>query len=256
VLVAATTDRHQVERLTDAQPSAPPPTCAKRCCSESSAAATGPPHHLFTDGAFTLPPGLPDDLGSVEDIPVTQTGAATWPSSDFDASRPRDNRRQQWLTCVQNLARWPLESHGHHLRRWLGRRRNARASAKRSDGTGLQELPAGALGWRDGRQQAQRQRLTLDDRLHGSLVQRKPPVLLVSKRQSVPSKVFRAAAERRPVPHRAQRSPPPSRRTDSTYRLRRLLAAALHRGNLFVNHPIAAPSAMADPPPRVATWDH
>src|SRR5205085_12186561 len=60
---------------------------------------------LFTDGAFTLPPDLPDDLGSVEVVPVGQpnTGnlAVTAISTRPD---PRDNRRQQLFTRVENFA--------------------------------------------------------------------------------------------------------------------------------------------------------
>src|SRR5258708_24920645 len=66
---------------------------------------------LFTDGAFTLPPDLPDDLGSVEVIPVGQpnTGnlAVTTISTRPD---PRDNRRQQLFTRVENFADVPAQA--------------------------------------------------------------------------------------------------------------------------------------------------
>src|SRR5437763_402922 len=108
VLVAATADRQQVDRaLASAQPSGA--AADMREALLLARALGGDPNarriYLFTDGAFSLPPGLPDDLGAVQVVPVTQasTGnlAVTTISTRPD---PQDNRRQQLFTRVQNFA--------------------------------------------------------------------------------------------------------------------------------------------------------
>src|SRR4030081_1103413 len=108
VLVAATADRRQVDKvLADAKPSGAAADMREALLLAGSLG--GDPNarriFLFTDGAFTLPPDLPDDLGSVEVVPVGQpntgnlavTAIATRPD-------PRDNRRQQLFTRVENSA--------------------------------------------------------------------------------------------------------------------------------------------------------
>src|SRR5437879_8425068 len=98
VLVSATTDRRQVDRaLADAQPSGAAADMREALLLARSLG--GDPNarriFLFTDGGFTLPPDLPEDLGAVEVVPVGQpnTGnlAVTTISTRPD---PQDNRRQ------------------------------------------------------------------------------------------------------------------------------------------------------------------
>jgi hypothetical protein len=108
VLVAATADRQQVDRaLAGAQPSGAAADMREALLLARSLG--GDPNarriYLFTDGAFQLPPDLPDDLGSVQVVPVGQpsTGnlAVTTLSSRPD---PQDNRRQQLFTRVANFS--------------------------------------------------------------------------------------------------------------------------------------------------------
>src|SRR5437764_1893485 len=108
VLVAATTDRQQVDRaLADAQPSGAAADMREALLLARSLG--GDPNarriYLFTDGAFTLPPDLPEDLGSVQVVPVgdptTGNIAVTTISARPD---PQDNRRQQLFTRVQNFS--------------------------------------------------------------------------------------------------------------------------------------------------------
>jgi hypothetical protein len=107
VLVAATPDRQQVDRaLASAQPSGAAADMREALLLARSLG--GDPSsrriYLFTDGAFTLPPDLPDDLGSVQVVNVgrnTGNVAITTLSSRPD---PQDNRRQQLFARVQNFA--------------------------------------------------------------------------------------------------------------------------------------------------------
>src|SRR5438105_6617077 len=61
--------------------------------------------YLFTDGAFTLPPDLPDDLGSVQVVPVGEPNTGNMAVTTI-ATRPdpQDNRRQQLFARVQNFS--------------------------------------------------------------------------------------------------------------------------------------------------------
>src|SRR6266566_7926914 len=75
VLVASTSDRRQVDHaLADAQPSGAAADMREALLLARSLG--GDPNarriYLFTDGAFTLPTDLPDDLGSVSVVPVGQ----------------------------------------------------------------------------------------------------------------------------------------------------------------------------------------
>src|SRR5258708_8894568 len=102
VLVAATQDRRQVEKaLLDAQPSGAAADMREALLLARSLGGDPAARRifLFTDGAFTLPPDLPDDLGSVEVVPVGQPNTGNLAVTTI-ATRPdpRDNRRQQLFT--------------------------------------------------------------------------------------------------------------------------------------------------------------
>src|SRR5947209_2053963 len=108
VLVAATADRQQVDRaLTSAQPSGAAADMREALLLARSLGGdpTSRRIYLFTDGAFTLPADLPDDLGSVQVVQVgrqsTGNVAVTTLSSRPD---PQDNRRQQLFARVQNFS--------------------------------------------------------------------------------------------------------------------------------------------------------
>src|SRR5882762_1838106 len=106
VLVSATADRQQVDRaLASAQPSGAAADMREALLLARSLG--GDPNsrriYLFTDGAFTLPPDLPDDLGSVDVVPVGQPNTGNLAVTTI-APRPdpRHNRRQQLFTRVEN----------------------------------------------------------------------------------------------------------------------------------------------------------
>src|SRR5689334_10664067 len=108
VLVAATSDRQQVDRaLANAHPSGAAADMREALLLARSLGGDPASRriYLFTDGAFNLPPDLPDDLGSVQVVPVSQQGtgnvAVTTLSSRPD---PQDNRRQQLFARVQNFS--------------------------------------------------------------------------------------------------------------------------------------------------------
>src|SRR5437588_4973062 len=114
VLVAATADRQQVDQArAAAQPSGAPADMREALLLARSLG--GDPNarriYLFTDGAFTLPPDLPDDLGSVQVVPVgnpnTGNVAVTTISTRPD---PQDNRRQQLFARVQNFSDSPAQA--------------------------------------------------------------------------------------------------------------------------------------------------
>jgi hypothetical protein len=114
VLVAATTDRRQVDKaLTEVTPSGAAADMREALLLARSLG--GDPGarriYLFTDGAFSLPPDLPDDLGAVEVVSVGQQGtgnvAITTISTRPD---PRDNRRQQLFTRIENFSPAPVQA--------------------------------------------------------------------------------------------------------------------------------------------------
>jgi len=114
VLVAATADRQQVDRaLASAQPSGAAADMREALLLARSLGGDPASRriYLFTDGAFNLPPDLPDDLGSVQVVQVGQqsTGnvAVTTLSSRPD---PQDNRREQLFARVQNFADTPQQA--------------------------------------------------------------------------------------------------------------------------------------------------
>jgi Ca-activated chloride channel homolog len=187
VLVSATADRRQVDRaLADAQPSGAAADMREALLLARSLG--GDPNarriYLFTDGAFTLPADLPDDLGSVEVVPVTQqsTGnlAVTTLSTRPD---PQDNRRQQLFTRVQNFsdsaaqATVTISVDGQAVEE-----RDLDLAANGQSDQVFEQLPAGArwasvsIGDKRGDNV-----LTIDDTAYAVLVQHKPAqVLLVS----------------------------------------------------------------------------
>jgi Ca-activated chloride channel homolog len=187
VLVSATADRRQVDRaLADAQPSGAAADMREALLLARSLG--GDPNarriYLFTDGAFTLPADLPDDLGSVEVVPVTQqsTGnlAVTTLSTRPD---PQDNRRQQLFTRVQNFsdsaaqATVTISVDGQAVEE-----RDLDLAANGQSDQVFEQLPAGArwasvsIGDKRGDNG-----LTIDDTAYAVLVQHKPAqVLLVS----------------------------------------------------------------------------
>ena len=80
VLVAATSDRQRVDHaLESAQPSGAAADMREALLLARSLG--GDPSsrriYLFTDGAFSLPPDLPDDLGSVQVVPVGEAPATS-----------------------------------------------------------------------------------------------------------------------------------------------------------------------------------
>lgn len=187
VLVAATSDRQQVDRvLTSAQPSGAAADMREALLLARSLGGDPASRriYLFTDGAFSLPPDLPDDLGSVQVVPVGQQStsniAVTTLSSRPD---PQDNRRQQLFARVQNLSDSPQKAvvsisvDGQNVED-----RNVDLDANGESDQIFDQLPAGAryasvsvnsLSGKDG--------LSLDDSAFTVLEQRKPAqVLLVS----------------------------------------------------------------------------
>ena len=187
VLVAATADRQQVDRaLAGAQPSGAAADMREALLLARSLG--GDPGsrriYLFTDGAFTLPPDLPDDLGSVQVVqvgdPTTGNLAVTTISTRPD---PQDNRRQQLFTRVQNFSAAPARAalsisvDGQSVEdRLVDLAPNGQSEQV------FDQLPAGAryasvsvnnMGGQDA--------LSLDNTAFAVLVQRKPAqVLLVS----------------------------------------------------------------------------
>ena len=187
VLVAATQDRQQVDRtLQQVQPSGAAADMREALLLARSLGGDPASRriYLFTDGAFTLPDGLPDDLGSVQ---VTQVGTATTTNLAVTtlASRadPQDNRKQQLFARIQNFsdaaqkAVVSITVDGQNVED-----RNVDLAPNGESDQVFDQLPAGAryasvtvnsLNGQDG--------LGLDDSAFAVLTQRKPAqVLLVS----------------------------------------------------------------------------
>ena len=187
VLVAATADRQQVDRaLARAQPSGAAADMREALLLARSLGGDPASRriYLFTDGAFNLPPDLPEDLGSVQVVPVgqqtTANVAVTTLSSRPD---PQDNRRQQLFARVQNFSDAAVQAvvsisvDGQSVED-----RNVDLAANGESDQIFDQLPAGAryasvmvntLNGQDG--------LALDDSAFAVLEQRKPAqVLLVS----------------------------------------------------------------------------
>jgi len=197
VLVAATEDRQQVDTaLQQAQPSGAAADMREALLLARSLGGDPASRriYLFTDGAFTLPPDLPDDLGSVQ---VTQVGdshtgnlAVTTLSSRPD---PQDNRKQQLFARVQNFS--DVTQQAVVSMNVDGQDVEDRTVDLAPNGESDQifdQLPAGAryasvtvnqLNGQDG--------LALDDTAFAVLTQRKPAqVLLVSEGNQFLEKVL------------------------------------------------------------------
>jgi VWA domain-containing protein/aerotolerance regulator-like protein len=266
VLVAATANRQQVDHtLASAQPSGAAADMREALLLARSLG--GDPSsrriYLFTDGAFTLPPDLPDDLGSVQVVQVGQqsTGnvAVTTLSSRPD---PQDNRKQQLFARVQNFADYAQQAvvsisvDGQNVED-----RNVDLTANGESDQIFDQLPAGAryasvsastLNGQDG--------LSLDDTAFAVLVQRKPAqVLLVSAGNQFLEKVltllpnvdlYRIASERYLAVE--------ADRFDIIV-FDNYLPPLLPRGNLLVvNPPDRGPYRTngSISRPKVTSWDH
>ncbi|MBV9174534.1 MAG: VWA domain-containing protein [Chloroflexi bacterium] len=264
VIAAATSDRHQVERALDsARPSGASENMREALLLARSLG--GDPSsrriYLFTDGAFALPPDLPDDLGFVDVVQVgTSAGnvAVTTISSRPD---PRDNRRQQLFTHVENFSDQP--AHANLTISVDGQTVEQRPIDLDPNGHTdqvFEELPAGArsaslhvdsISGTDG--------LSLDDTAYAVLTQHKPAqVLLVSPGNQFLEKVltllpnvdlYRIPAERY-LAVEADRF--------DVIVFDNYLPPLLPRGNLLVvNPPDHGPFHVSGsvPRPRVATWE-
>jgi len=197
VLVAATTDRRQVEKaLTDAQPSGAAADMREALLLARSLGGDPAARriYLFTDGAFTLPPDLPDDLGAVDvvtvGLPDTGNLAVTTISTRPD---PRDNRRQQLFTRVENASGLPAQAtisiavDGQTVED-----RSVDIAANGQSEQVFEDLQPGAR-WASVTVSDKRgdNGLTLDDTAYAILVQRKPAqVLLVSPGNAFLEKVL------------------------------------------------------------------
>ena len=265
VLVSATTDRRQVEKaLSEAQPSGAAADMREALLLARSLG--GDPQarriYLFTDGAFALPPDLPDDLGSVEVVPVTQTDtgnlAVTTISTRPD---PRDNRRQQLFTRVANFADAPAHAmvtisvDGQAVEE-----RDVDLDPNGSSDQVFEELPAGARwasvnvatkGTDNG--------LTLDDTAYAVLSQKKPAqVLLVSNGNQFLEKVLTLLPNVDLYRIAAQRYLAVEADRFDIIVFDDYLPPLLPRGNLLVvNPPDRGPYRTNGEVrrPRVATWD-
>jgi hypothetical protein len=202
VLVAATSDRQQVDRaLEGARPSGAAADMREALLLARSLG--GDPSsrriYLFTDGAFSLPPDLPDDLGSVQVVNVgdaTGNVAITTLSSRPD---PQDNRRQQLFARVQNFADSAAQAvvsisvDGQNLEN-----RNISLDPNSESDQIFDQVPAGAryasVTVNTGDAQAGQSPgngLSLDDSAFAVLTQRKPAqVLLVSSGNQFLEKVL------------------------------------------------------------------
>jgi hypothetical protein len=265
VMVAATSDRQQVDRaLADAEPSGAAADMREALLLARSLG--GDPNarriYLFTDGAFTLPPDLPDDLGSVEVVTIAQTNtgnlAVTTVSTRPD---PRDNRRQQLFTRVANFSDYPARAvvtitvDGQALEeRTLDLQPNGQSEQV------FDELTAGArwasvtISDRFGENG-----LTLDDTAYAVLVQRKPAqVLLVSPGNQFLEKVLTLLPNVDLYRIPAQRYLALEADRFDIIVFDDYLPPLLPRGNLLVvNPPDRGPFRTIGElrRPRVATWD-
>src|ERR1700738_1888370 len=265
VLVAATSDRRQVDRaLADARPSGAAADMREALLLARSLG--GDPSarqiYLFTDGAFTLPTDLPDDLGSVNVVPVGQPNTGNLAVTTISARPdPQDNRRQQLFARAENLSDTAV--HAVLTMSVDGQAVEERAVDLGPNGHNelvFEELPAGAR-WASVTVSDTRgdNGLTIDDTAYAVLVQRKPAqVLLVSTGNQFLEKVltllpnvdlYRIAAPRYLAVEAA--------RFDIIV-FDNYLPPLLPRGNLLVlNPPDRGPYRTTGQVtrPRVATWD-
>ena len=264
VLVAATADRRQVDRaLLDAQPSGAAADMREALLLARS--LVGDPDarriYLFTDGAFTLPADLPDDLGSVEVIPVGQATTSNLAVTTISTRPdPRDNRRQQLFTRVENFSDSPTQAHlALAIDGQVTEERDVPLAANGKEEQVFEELPAGAryasvaVGDRRGGG------LTLDDTAYAVLVQRKPAqVLLVSNGNQFLEKVLTLLPNVDLYRIAAQRYLAVEADRFDIIVFDDYVPPLLPRGNLLiVNPPDRGPFRTTGEVrrPRVATWD-
>jgi hypothetical protein len=265
VLVASTADRQQVDNaLAGAHPSAAAADMREALLLARSLG--GDPNsrriYLFTDGAFTLPPDLPDDLGSVQVVPVgnpnTGNVAVTTISTRPD---PQDNRRQQLFARVQNFSDSPAQAvlsiavDGQSVED-----RTVALTANGQTEQVFDQLPAGAryasvsinkpLG---------DDSLTLDNTAFAVLVQRKPAqVLLVSAGNQFLEKVLTLLPNVDLYRIASQRYLAVEADRFDVIVFDNYLPPLLPRGNLLVvNPPDRGPyrSSGSVSRPRVTSWD-
>jgi Ca-activated chloride channel family protein len=265
VLVAATTDRRQVERaLVDARPSGAAADMREALLLARSLGGDPSSRRifLFTDGAYALPPDLPDDLGSVQVVPVTPTNtgnlAVTTISTRPD---PRDNRRQQLFTRVNNFS--DFASQGIITISVDGQAVDERTVDLQPNGQTEQvfeDLPAGAR-WASVNVADTHgdNGLALDDTAFAVLSQRKPAqVLLVSSGNQFLEKVLTLLPNVDLYRIPAQRYLAVEADRFDIIVFDNYLPPLLPRGNLLVvNPPDRGPFRTNGQVrrPRVATWD-
>jgi len=264
VLVAATADRQQVDRaLASAQPSGAAADMREALLLARSLG--GDPSarriYLFTDGAFSLPSDLPDDLGSVQVVPVGESTGNLAVTAISTRPDPMDNRRQQLFTRVANFSDFPARTvvsiavDGQTLEdRPVDLAPNAESPQV------FEQLPAGAryasvsvsdLSGANG--------LTLDDTAYAVLVQRKPAqVLLVSNGNQFLEKVLTLLPNVDLYRIAAQRYLAVEADRFDIIVFDNYLPPLLPRGNLLVvNPPDRGPyrTTGSISRPRVASWD-
>lgn len=264
VIAAATGDRHQVERALDgAQPSGAAGDMREALLLARSLG--GDPStrriYLFTDGAFTLPPDLPDDLGSVQVVGVGQPSGNLAVTTISARPDPRDNRRQQLFTRVENFSDAPAQA-------VLTTAVDGQAVENRTlnlDPNGhsdqvFEELPAGAR-WASVTVADQRgdNGLRLDDTAYAVLTQHKPAqVLLVSNGNQFLEKVLTLLPNVDLYRIPAQRYLAVEADRFDVIVFDDYLPPLLPRGNLLVVNPPDRGPFHVDGEvrrPRVATWE-
>jgi Ca-activated chloride channel family protein len=266
VLVASTADRHEVDRaLASAQPSGAAADMREALLLARSLG--GDPDsrriYLFTDAAFTLPTDLPDDLGSVQVVPVGQpaTGnlAVTTISTRPD---PQDNRQQQLFTRVQNFSDVEVQAAlTITIDGQAGEERDLDLAPNGQSEQVFDQLPAGARSasvtvadknTADG--------LSLDDTAYAVLSQRKPAqVLLVSAGNQFLEKVLTLLPNVDLYRVSSQRYLAVEADRFDIIVFDNYLPPLLPRGNLLVvNPPERGPyhTTGSISRPKVATWDH
>jgi VWA domain-containing protein/aerotolerance regulator-like protein len=266
VLVAASADRHQVDKaLGEARPSGSAADMREALLLARSLGGDPAARRIFvfTDGAFSLPADLPDDLGSVDVDQVAGTDPANLAVTAISTRPdPRDNRRQQLFTRVENFSSAPTQAimtvtiDGSQIED-----RPIDLDANGSSDQVFEELPAGArwasvsVASKTGADNA----LSLDDTAFAVLVQRKPAeVLLVSTGNQFLEKVLSLLPniDLYRIPARRYLGVEADRFDVVVFD--DYLPPLLPRGNLLVlNPPTRGPYRTTGEirRPRVATWD-
>jgi Ca-activated chloride channel family protein len=265
VLVAATADRQQVDSaLAAARPSGAAADMREALLLARSLG--GDPNsrriYLFTDGAFTLPADLPDDLGSVQVVPVgdPNTGniAVTTISTRPD---PQDNRREQLFARVQNFSDFATQAMVSIAVDGQGvEDRTVTLPANGQSEQVFDQLPAGARYASVSVNKPQGDdSLSLDNSAFAVLVQRKPAqVLLVSAGNQFLEKVLTLLPNVDLYRIASQRYLAVEADRFDIIVFDNYLPPLLPRGNLLVvNPPDRGPyrTSGSVSRPRVTTWD-